>query len=68
MDLKDLNLDLIWCGHYAHFNHNSKRVNEKCGFKYRFDKKVVLERLDGKEVNSLYYNIYKTDFKVDSPL
>lgn len=62
---EELNLDLIWCGHYD-FNHNSKRVNEKCGFKYRFDKKVVLERLDGKEVTSLYYNIYKTDFQAAS--
>ena len=29
----ELNLDLIWCGHFD-FNNNSKRVNEKCGFNY----------------------------------
>lgn len=27
----DLNFDFILCGHY-HFNHSSKRVQEKCGF------------------------------------
>ena len=27
----EINLDLIWCGHYD-FNNNSKRVIEKCGF------------------------------------
>lgn len=58
----DLNLDVIWCGHYD-FNHNSKRVNEKCGFTYRFDKNVILERLDNKEVTTLYYNIYQKDYK-----
>jgi len=33
----ELNLDLIWCGHFD-FNSNSKRVNEKCGFKYSISK------------------------------
>lgn len=35
---EELDLDLVWCGHYD-FNLNSKRVNEKCGFKYRLTKK-----------------------------
>lgn len=64
---EELNLDIIWCGHYD-FNHNSKRVNEKCGFQYKFDKKLILERLDGKEVTCLYYCINKTDYKVASPI
>lgn len=58
-----LNLDLIWCGHFD-FNKNSKRVNEKCGFKYRFTKKEKLKFLDNKEVNILYYSILKSDFVV----
>lgn len=44
-----MNLDLIWCGHYD-FNIKSKRVNEKCGFKYRFTRTENLERLDDIEV------------------
>lgn len=58
---KDLNLDLIWCGHYD-FNNKSKRLNEKCGFKYKFTKHEKLELLDNKEVNTLYYNISKLEY------
>lgn len=58
---EELNLDLIWCGHYD-FNLNSKRVNEKCGFTYRFEKKERLTRLDNREVTTLYYNISKSEF------
>ncbi|MTI67007.1 MAG: GNAT family N-acetyltransferase [Firmicutes bacterium] len=57
----ELDLDLIWCGHYD-FNHNSKRVNEKCGFKYRFKKNEKLKLLDNKKVTTLYYCIYKSDY------
>lgn len=57
----ELNLDLIWCGHFD-FNYNSKRVNEKCGFKYMFQKTEMLERLDNKEVSTLYYNIFKSEY------
>ena len=57
-----MNLDLIWCGHYD-FNNKSKRVNEKCGFKYKFTRKENLERLDNIEVNVLYYNILKDEYK-----
>ncbi|MDR7072447.1 GNAT family N-acetyltransferase [Fictibacillus barbaricus] len=59
---KELDLDLIWCGHYD-FNHNSKRVNEKCGFNYQFEKEVKLDRLDGREVKSLYYSISKSQYE-----
>ena len=52
----DLNIDVLWCGHFD-FNNNSKRVNEKCGFEYRFTKKQVLRLLDNKEVNTLFYSI-----------
>lgn len=56
-----LNLDLIWCG-YFDFNNNSKRVNEKCGFKYKFTKDEKLRLLDNKEVRTLYYNILKSEY------
>lgn len=51
-----LNLDLIWCGHYED-NSQSKRVNEKCGFKYHMTKEEVLDQFDNKIVNTLYYKI-----------
>jgi len=57
----DLNLDLIWCGHYD-FNNKSKRVVEKCNFKYRLKKDEKLRLLDNKEVTTLYYNIFRTDY------
>ncbi|MGH4118006.1 GNAT family N-acetyltransferase [Clostridium sp.] len=56
-----LNLDLIWCGHFD-FNSNSKRVIEKCKFKYRFRKTERLKLLDNKEVVTLYYNIFKSEY------
>lgn len=56
-----LNLDLIWCGHYD-FNYKSKRVVEKCGFIYRFNKYTKLQLLDNKIVNELCYSIYKNDY------
>ena len=57
----ELNLDLVWCGHFD-FNHNSRRVIEKCGFKYRFQKTERLKLLDNKEVTTLYYNISKSEY------
>ena len=57
----ELNLDLIWCGHYD-FNHNSKRVIEKCGFRYRFQKTEKLKLLDNKKVTTLYYSILKFEY------
>ena len=58
----EMNLDLIWCGHYD-FNNNSKRVIEKCGFKYKFTRKKILERLDNIEVNVLYYSILRDEYE-----
>ena len=57
----DMNLDLIWCGHYD-FNNKSKRVVEKCNFKYRFKKDEKLSLLDNKEVTTLYYAIFRADY------
>lgn len=58
---EELNLDLIWCGHYD-FNAKSKRVVEKCNFKYKFQKDEKLSLLNNKEVTTLYYNILKEDY------
>lgn len=58
---KELNLDLIWCGHFD-FNDKSRRVNEKCGFKYRFKKEEKLSLLCDKEVTTLYYCLFKSDY------
>jgi len=59
---EELKLDLLWCGHYD-FNDKSKRVNEKCGFKYKFNRNQTIKLLDNKEVNTLYYNITKEDYE-----
>lgn len=59
---EEMNLDLIWCAHYD-FNEKSKRVNEKCGFIYKFNRNEKLELLDNKEVNVLYYNLTRNDYK-----
>jgi len=32
----DLEVDVLWCGHFTH-NDRSRRVVEKCGFKYHKD-------------------------------
>lgn len=57
----ELNLDLLWCGHHD-YNYKSKRVNEKCGFKYRLQKNEKLKLLNNKEVSVLYYCISKSDY------
>ena len=55
---EELNLDLIWCGHFS-FNEQSKRVVHKCGFNYKFTKNRTLTLLASKEVEELFYNIPK---------
>ena len=57
----ELGLDIIWCGHFD-FNLNSKRVQEKCGFKYRFTSTKVYERLDNKEISTLYYSLFNSEY------
>ena len=57
-----MKLDVIWCGHFD-FNNNSKRVIEKCGFKYKFSKVDKLHLLDNKEVTTLFYSITKEKAK-----
>lgn len=54
----ELDLEYIWCSHFED-NLRSKRVIEKCGFRFKFKKNEIKELLCGKEVVSLYYNINK---------
>ncbi len=56
-----LKLDLIWCAHYD-FNNNSRRVNEKCRFNFRFERKEVIKALDDLEVTTLYYCKFREEF------
>lgn len=60
----EMKLDLVWCGHYD-FNSNSRRVNEKCGFNYKFTRIEKLRALDNIEVNVLYYNILRNEYEND---
>ena len=62
---EELNLDLVWCGHFD-FNKNSKRVNEKCGFKYKLTKDEKIKLLNNKQVTTLYYCIYKSEYFYDA--
>ncbi|MBI9014768.1 MAG: GNAT family N-acetyltransferase [Clostridiales bacterium] len=62
---EEMNLDIIWCNHYEE-NYNSRRVNEKCGFKYQFTKEEVLDQFDNKKVNTLYYRIDRMTY--DKPI
>lgn len=58
---EEMNLDLIWCGHHD-FNSRSKRVVEKCGFNYKFNRDTTLKLLNDKVVNTLFYNISKSEY------
>ncbi|MEN8075967.1 GNAT family N-acetyltransferase [Clostridioides difficile] len=58
---EELNLDLVWCGHFD-FNSKSRRVVEKCGFNFKFEKVRKLPLLNDKEVNELYYNISREEY------
>ena len=42
----DLNLEKMWCG-YFDGNIKSKRVQEKCGFRYHYAKENVPCALEG---------------------
>lgn len=59
----DLNLDAVWCGHY-NGNTKSKRVIEKCGFKYHHTNYAVISPL-GDERTEHFYIMTKEDYKID---
>ena len=43
---EDMKLKKLWCGHFDG-NHNSQRVQEKCGFIYQYTKENVPCQIDG---------------------
>ncbi len=58
---KEMRQQIIWCLHFEG-NDKSRRVIEKCGFKFRFKKKKTLPLLEDREVNDWIYNIRRSDF------
>ena len=58
---EQLHLDLIWCGHFD-FNTKSKRVNEKCGFRYKFQKTDRYKLFNNRLITSVYYCMTKDDY------
>lgn len=57
----DMGMEYLWCGHFEH-NLRSKRVNEKCGFNYRFKKEEIKLLLNDKKVVTYYYSITKPEY------
>lgn len=57
----ELNVDEVWCGHFES-NLKSRRVIQKCNFKYQFKEVQTLGRLDNKIVTSLYYKMNREDY------
>lgn len=60
---KDLHLDAVWCGHYDG-NAKSKRVIEKCGFKFHHTNKDIVSPL-GDERTEHFYILIKEDYYVN---
>lgn len=58
---EDLGLASIWCGHYD-FNQKSRRVVEKCGFRYRFTDRAWVE-LMGEERTELHYALTRAEWE-----
>lgn len=55
------NIDVISCYHYP-FNIQSKRVIEKCGFKYEGTLRLASEIFDGSIYDDVCYSITKEDY------
>lgn len=49
----DLNLDAVWCGHYDG-NTRSKRVIEKCGFKFHHTNRDIISPLGDLRTEHFY--------------
>lgn len=50
---KDLRLDAVWCGYYD-ANTKSKRVCEKCGFRYHHTNHDIISPLGDKRIEYFY--------------
>lgn len=60
----ELQLDVVWCGYYSG-NIKSKRVCEKCGFRYHHTNRDILSPL-GDTRTEHFYRIIKEDHLTDS--
>lgn len=58
----ELGVDLIWCGHFD-FNEKSKRVVEKIGFHFKFQKKTRLKHNNDQDVEVLLYSLTKEAYQ-----
>ena len=58
----ELGLDAVWCGHYDG-NVKSKRVIEKCGFKYHHTNHETVSPLGDKRTEH-FYRMTKDDYKI----
>ncbi|MBF9015402.1 MULTISPECIES: GNAT family N-acetyltransferase [unclassified Oceanispirochaeta] len=54
-------IDLVWYGHFED-NLQSKRVNEKCGFQFKFKKERELTSLENQKVMQWYYNLSRETY------
>lgn len=59
---EELGLAVIWCGHYD-FNDRSRRVVEKCGFRYQFTEKVWVAKLAEERVE-LHYALTREEWRI----
>ncbi|MDV3426212.1 MAG: GNAT family N-acetyltransferase [Bacillota bacterium] len=57
----NFNLDLIWSSHY-NFNVRSKRVIEKCGFHYKFNRSKTVKALGNRILTELFYSLTKNEY------
>ncbi|MCK9536550.1 MAG: GNAT family N-acetyltransferase [Bacilli bacterium] len=57
---RNMRIDILWCAHFD-FNLRSKRVIEKCGFKYYKEEKREA-KLIGKTYRTLLYILEKEDY------
>jgi [ribosomal protein S5]-alanine N-acetyltransferase len=58
---KNLDLDLIWSSHFD-FNEKSRRVIEKCGFRYKFSRNKTVKVLANRAVAELFYSLTKDEY------
>lgn len=58
---EEQNIDLIWSSHLE-FNLQSKRVIEKCGLHYRFERDRTVRALGNRVVKEAYYNLSRGEY------
>lgn len=58
---ENYSLDLIWSSHYD-FNERSKRVIEKCGFRYKFSRSKTVKALGNRILTEFFYCLTKNEY------